>query len=245
MVLGHSVEFAPVVCSGSNSAARVGCRLLVLTRSSQGGPDCPLRHNFEGRCSPRCFGPRTAPIHCCGDQCVCRWCGDRCFAGRTGLQTSMRTATPTTIATKTLDSHSEIFRTTYCRLFSPLRRTPPPPPPLSLRPNRQTKRTTLEKSLTQNQSFFFFYRVVNLILHERKIRSPNPACNVIFRDRVIPVTSKLALQWLSCQAPGVIGSSLGLVGPVSVYCDWVGWKVCSAVSVSVWQHVQLSEQIRP
>ena len=23
------------------------------------------------------------------------------------------------------------------------------------------------------------------------------------------------------QAPGVIGSALGLVGPVSVYCDWV------------------------
>ena len=32
---------------------------------------------------------------------------------------------------------------------------------------------------------------------------------------------KLALQWLPCQAPGVIGSALGLVGPVSVYCDWV------------------------
>ena len=42
-----------------------------------------------------------------------------------------------------------------------------------------------------------------------------------FRGRVIPVTSKLALQWLPCQAPGVIGSALGLVGPVSVYCDWV------------------------
>ena len=39
------------------------------------------------------------------------------------------------------------------------------------------------------------------------------------RDRVIPVTSKLALQWLPCQAPGVIGSVLGLVGPVSVYYD--------------------------
>ena len=24
-----------------------------------------------------------------------------------------------------------------------------------------------------------------------------------------------------CQAPGVIGSALGLVGPVSVYCNWV------------------------
>ena len=40
-----------------------------------------------------------------------------------------------------------------------------------------------------------------------------------FRGRVIPVTQKLALQWLPCQAPGVIGSALGLVGPVSVYCD--------------------------
>ena len=25
--------------------------------------------------------------------------------------------------------------------------------------------------------------------------------------------------------PGVLGSVLGLVGPVSVYCDWVRWKV--------------------
>ena len=46
-----------------------------------------------------------------------------------------------------------------------------------------------------------------------------------FRGRVIPVTSKLALQWLPCQAPGVIGSALGLVGPVSAYCDWVRWEV--------------------
>ena len=32
---------------------------------------------------------------------------------------------------------------------------------------------------------------------------------------------KLALQWLPCQAPGIIGSVLGLVNLVSVYCDWV------------------------
>ena len=32
---------------------------------------------------------------------------------------------------------------------------------------------------------------------------------------------KLALQWLPWEAPGVIGSALSLVGPVSVYCDWV------------------------
>ena len=41
------------------------------------------------------------------------------------------------------------------------------------------------------------------------------------------------------------GSALGLVGPVSVYCDRVSQKVGSAFSVSVWQHVKLSEQIRP
>ena len=66
-----------------------------------------------------------------------------------------------------------------------------------------------------------------------------------FRGRVIPVTWKLALQWLPCQTPGVTGSALGLAGKVSVYCDWVRWKVWSAISISVWQHVKLSERIRP
>ena len=46
-------------------------------------------------------------------------------------------------------------------------------------------------------------------------------------------------------APGVIGSVPGLVGPVSVYCDWMRWKVWSTTSISVWQHVKLSVQIRP
>ena len=80
---------------------------------------------------------------------------------------------------------------------------------------------------------------------ERKIRGSNPTCDSFFLGRVIPVTSKLALQWLPCQAPGVIGSALGLVSSVSVYCDWVRLKVWSATSISVWQHVKLSEQIRP
>ena len=68
-------------------------------------------------------------------------------------------------------------------------------------------------------------RLVGLVVRcpprERKTPSSNPACKGIFRGRVIPVTQKLALQWLPCQAPDVIGSALGLVGPVSVYCDWV------------------------
>ena len=56
------------------------------------------------------------------------------------------------------------------------------------------------------------------------------------------MTSKLALHWLPCQAPGVKGSVLGLVSTVSVYYDWVRWKVWSATSVSVWQYLKLSEQ---
>ena len=47
------------------------------------------------------------------------------------------------------------------------------------------------------------------------------------------------------RAPGVKGSVLRLVGSVSVYCDWVRWRVGSATSISVWQHIKLSEQIRP
>ena len=67
----------------------------------------------------------------------------------------------------------------------------------------------------------------------------------IFPGLVIPLTSKLALQWLPCQAPGFIGSGLELVGLVSLYCDWVTWQVWFATSVSVWQHVQVFEQMGP
>ena len=50
---------------------------------------------------------------------------------------------------------------------------------------------------------------------------------------------------VATQVPGIIGPALGLVSLVSVYCDWVRQKVGSATSISVWQHVKLSEQIRP
>ena len=66
-----------------------------------------------------------------------------------------------------------------------------------------------------------------------------------FPGQVIPVISKVSLQWLPCQAPGVIGSALGLVGSVSVYRAWVRKTVLSATSISVWQHLNLPEQIRP
>ena len=35
----------------------------------------------------------------------------------------------------------------------------------------------------------------------------------------------LGHQWLSWRVLGVIGSALGLAGPVSVNCDRVRWKV--------------------
>ena len=54
----------------------------------------------------------------------------------------------------------------------------------------------------------------------------------------------MGLQWLPCQVPLIIGSVLGLTGSVSVYCDWVRWKVWSATSTPVWQHVTLFTQVR-
>ena len=69
-------------------------------------------------------------------------------------------------------------------------------------------------------------RLVGLVVKASTSRAEDPRFESrlrqdFFRGQVVPVTYKLALQWLPCQAPGVIGSVLGLVGPVSVYCDWV------------------------
>ena len=63
--------------------------------------------------------------------------------------------------------------------------------------------------------------VVRRPLRERKIPGSNPACAQIFSGSSHTSDLKLALQWLPCQAPGVIGSVLGLVGPVSVNL-WLG-----------------------
>ena len=56
-------------------------------------------------------------------------------------------------------------------------------------------------------------------------------------------TSDLKIGTPVATLPGVIGPVLGLVGLVSVYCDWVRWKVWSATSISVWQHVKLSRSV--
>ena len=76
---------------------------------------------------------------------------------------------------------------------------------------------------------------------ERKVPGSNPAFAGIFSGS----SHTCDLNTDTPVAPGVIRSALGLVGPVSVYCDWVRWKVGSATSISVWQHVKLSVQIRP
>ena len=93
-------------------------------------------------------------------------------------------------------------------------------------------------------------RLVGLVVRrsprERKIPGSNPACVGTFPGS--SHTSDLKIwhsSGLPCQAPGVIGLVLGLVDPVSVYCDWVRWKVWCATSISLWQHVKLSEQVRP
>ena len=86
------------------------------------------------------------------------------------------------------------------------------------------------------------YLLVGLVVKASASRAEGPGFESRLRRDFYGVES---FQWLPCQAPGVIGSVLGLVGPVSVYCDRVRWKVGSATSISVWQHVKLSEQIRP
>ena len=57
-------------------------------------------------------------------------------------------------------------------------------------------------------------------------------------------TTDLKIGTLVAALPGVMGSALGLVGPVSVH-TWWGREVYFATSISVWHHVQLSEQIGP
>ena len=50
----------------------------------------------------------------------------------------------------------------------------------------------------------------------------------IFSRSSITSDLKIGTPVTTLQGPGVIGSVLGLVGLVSVYCDWVRWKVWPA-----------------
>ena len=52
------------------------------------------------------------------------------------------------------------------------------------------------------------------------IQGSNPACTGICTDASHTGDLKIGIPVV----PRVIGSALGLVGPVSVYSDWVRWK---------------------
>ena len=69
------------------------------------------------------------------------------------------------------------------------------------------------------------HRLVGLVVKASALGAEDPefdpVCDRIFPGRVIPATETLALQWVPCQGPGVMGSALGLVGTVSVCCDRV------------------------
>ena len=74
-------------------------------------------------------------------------------------------------------------------------------------------------------------RLVGLVVKASGSRAEDPVFDSRLRRGDFSGSShtsdlkKKALQWVPCQAPGVIGSALGLVGLVSVCCDWVRKKV--------------------
>ena len=80
---------------------------------------------------------------------------------------------------------------------------------------------------------------------EQKILGSNPTCSGIFLGS--SHTSDLKIDAPVATLPGTWRCRViaGTGWPVSVYCDWVRWRVGSAASISVWQHIKLSEQIRP
>ena len=70
------------------------------------------------------------------------------------------------------------------------------------------------------------YRLVGLVVKALASRAEDPGFDSRLRRGDFSWSShtmaeKLALQWLPCQAPGVIGSVLGLVVSEAVYCDWI------------------------
>ena len=79
------------------------------------------------------------------------------------------------------------------------------------------------------------HRLVGLVVKASSSKAADLASNSafavgLFPSLDIPVTYKLALRRLPCQA-------LGLVGLVSVYCDWTRQPVWSATSISVWRQI--------
>ena len=57
---------------------------------------------------------------------------------------------------------------------------------------------------------------------EWKIRGSNPACDRIFPGSSYTSDLKIGTQVVTLPGAWHYRVMLGLVGPVSVYCDWVG-----------------------
>ena len=78
-------------------------------------------------------------------------------------------------------------------------------------------------------------RLVGLVVKASASRAEDPGFESCLRRDFsgLSHTSDLKIGTPVATLPGVIGSALGLVGLVSVYCDWVRWKVWSATSICV------------
>ena len=77
------------------------------------------------------------------------------------------------------------------------------------------KKKNYLEALTDGSAYQLDGLVVNFLPGERELWGSSPASPT----QVTPGTGQLVLWPLLCQAPGVIGSVLALVGPVLVCCD--------------------------
>ena len=104
---------------------------------------------------------------------------------------------------------------------------------------------SLSLSLSNPFLGHFIGLVVKASALKAKIPGSNPTCAGTFSGSSL--TSDFKIGTPVATLPGAwryrVSATTGL--PVSVCCDWVRWKVWPATFVSVWQHVKLSEQIRP
>ena len=95
------------------------------------------------------------------------------------------------------------------------------------------KLSLLQNQVTKNKEFFIKTQDLQQAGISPTVLFPhvNPLGNGFCRaDMSSPVCicflrSSLWPSWLPCQVPGIIGSVLGMVGLVSVYCDWVRQEV--------------------
>ena len=92
-------------------------------------------------------------------------------------------------------------------------------------PETISKKLNATISRHNDQQLYCRYRLVGLVVRrlprERKIPGSNPACAGIFSGSSYTSDLKIGTPVASLPGAGVIGSALGLVGSVSVYCDWV------------------------